>query len=157
MAECGQVVGIARNAHYYGQSPNCFCNSSPHLSNYMVRADWFINQKEASSTCSGKTGGDGWFRTTQLRLDIAAQSCWDSAALFVATAQGYLGTWWVWDWKFIIYNKKFITVNLPHSKFYWNWWENPLVTLSVTTCCTWDKGMLRSLLLSSVFRWIINN
>lgn len=114
-------------------------------------------KQEASSTCSGKTGGDGWFRTTQLRLDIAAQSCWDSAASFVATAQGYLGTWWVWDWKFIIYNKKFITVNLPHSKFYWNWWENPLVTLSVTTCCTWDKGMLRSLLLSSVFRLTINN
>lgn len=42
----------------------------------------------------------------------------------------------------------------PHSKIYWNWWENLLVTLSVITCYTWDKFMLRSLLLSSEFRLI---
>lgn len=42
----------------------------------------------------------------------------------------------------------------PHSKICRNWWENLLATLSVTTCYTWDKVMLRSLLLSSVFRLI---
>lgn len=42
--------------------------------------------------------------------------------------------------KFIIDNKNFSMVNQnyhrSHSKIYWNWWENLVVTLSVTTCYT---------------------
>lgn len=76
------IQRLPRSAHYHGQIPNCFCNWSPYLP---TTQSWLINPTRGFFISSGKTG-DGCFRTTQFRLDRAAQSCWDAAASFVPTA-----------------------------------------------------------------------
>lgn len=150
------VQRLPRSAHYYGQIPNCFCNSSPYLPNHMDRVD-ASTQQEASLYPLQRQQMDGsglhssdWTQLLsltgiqlphlyQLPKDIWALGGYETASLLLTIK--FL-EWWI----------KSTISHIPKSVGISG--RILLATLSVTTCYTWDEGMLRSLLLSSVFTLI---